>query len=561
MNMSRGAFAILAALALFARGAVTGASAAPKAPPRALPKDLAKVSAPGKFPIVTEPVALKVFIPSAGLIRDMKTNSSSVWLEKLTGVEIEWIETNKVDAKTKLNLMIASGDYPDVIMGMSAAGLGVQDVQRYGKQGNFIALNGLIDEQGYFIKELFKVQPEMLETITGDDGNIYGLPAVFTDDYHMTMRQKMWINRAWLDRLGLRMPTTTEEFYKVLKAFKTRDPNGNGLADEIPLSGAKRSQEDLASWIMCAFIPAGGPDDGADATLNNYEFVMDGKVSFSADKPEFREGLRFINKLYEEGLIDIAGLTQDRSQIKPLVDGKPVRVGAVASHHPGNFASLSDDARANINLYKAVPPISGPKGVRATPWIIDQVIQPGQFVITDKCENPMVAFRWADVMFSLDWALKEKGDEGVHWARVESKEGLVGLNGKGAKYRYLKVLTPDDNAQINTGPVWTRDLKNEFAKASAAGYSYEEFLYNATKAYEPYKVRRFPYATMAIDDKDIVEFNDLRRNIHAFVGESVDRFIIGDMDIEKQWDGYVKQLGQIGLDRYLRILQSSLSSM
>ncbi|MDP3180047.1 MAG: extracellular solute-binding protein, partial [Spirochaetaceae bacterium] len=527
---------------------------------KALPKDPAKVSAPGEFPIVAESVTLKVFIPSAGLIRDIKTNTSSVWIEKLTGVKVEWIETTKVDAKAKLSLMIASGDYPDVIMGMSAAGLGVQDVQRYGKQGNFIALNGLIDKQGYYIKDLFKVQPEMLGIITGDDGNIYGLPAVFTDDYHMTMRQKMWINQAWLDKLDLKMPTTTDELYKVLRAFKTRDPNGNALADEIPLSGAKRSQEDLASWIMCAFIPAGGPDDGADATLNNYEFVRGGSVHFSADKPEFREGLRYLARLYREGLIDVAGLTQDRSQIKPLVDGTTVRVGAVASHHPGNFASLSDDASANVNRYKAIPPIAGPKGVRATPWIIDQVIQPGQFVITDRCRNPVVAFRWADAMFSLEWALKEKGDEGTHWAKAGPKDGLLGLNGKGAKYKYLKVLTPDDNAQINAGPVWTRDLKNEFAKAQAMSYSYEEFLYNATKAYEPYKVRRFPFATMSIDDGDIVEFNDLRRNIHAFVGESVDRFIIGDMDIERQWDGYVEQLGQIGLDRYLEILHSSLSS-
>jgi putative aldouronate transport system substrate-binding protein len=503
---------------------------------------------------------LKVFIPSTGLIKDIKTNTSSVWLEKLTNVKVEWIETSKVDAKTKLNLMIASGDYPDVIMGMSAAGLGVQDVQRYGQQGNFIALNGLVDEQGYYIRELFMAQPEMLRTITGNDGNIYGLPAVFTDDYHMTMRQKMWINTAWLAKLGLRMPTTTDELYEVLKAFKTRDPNGNGLADEIPMSGAKRSQEDLASWIMCAFIPAGGPDDGADATLNNYEFVLDGKLSFSADKPEFREGLRFIIKLYKEGLIDIVGLTQDRSQIKPLVDVMPVRVGAVASHHPGNFASLSDDMGANVNQYRAVPPIRGPKGLRSTPWIIDQVIQPGQFVVTDRCKNPVVAFRWADAMFSLDWALKEKGDEGIHWAKVGPEDGLLGLNGKPAKYKYLKVLTPDDNAQVNCGPVWTRDLKNEFAKASAAGYSYEEFLYDATKAYEPCKVRRFPYATMAIGDEDIVEFNDLRSNIHAFVGESVDRFIIGDLDIEKQWEGYVKQLGQIGLGRYLELLQSALSA-
>jgi putative aldouronate transport system substrate-binding protein len=523
-----------------------------------LPKDPARTNAPGQFPIVQTPVTLKVFVPSIGFIKDFKTNSSAVWHEKLTNVKIEWIETSKVDAKNKLSIMMASGDYPDIIFGMSGSGISVQDLYRYGRQGSFLPMNDMIDAYGFYIKELLKSDPDMKQAMMSPDGKIYGLPAVFTDDYHMTMRQKMWINQAWLSKLGLRMPTTLEELYNVLKAFKTRDPNGNGLADEIPMTGAKRSQEDLAMWLMNAFLPAGGPDDGADATLNNYEFIINSKVYFDADKPEFREGLRYIAKMFREGLIDVAGLTQDKAQIKPLVDGGIVRVGAVASHHPGNFSSLSNDMSAPFHMYKALPPVSGPQGKRYTPWIIDQVIQPGQFVITDRCKNPLVAFLWGDSFFKLETALVDKGVEGIHWAKVDPKEGLIALNGKPANYKYLKVLTPDDNAQINIGPIWTRDLKNEFAKS--AGYSYEEFLYNATKLYEPYKIARYPYATASVSEKDSTEFNDLRRTIHSYVGESVDRFIIGDLDIDKKWEDYVRQLNQIGLSRYLKILQDAFTA-
>jgi putative aldouronate transport system substrate-binding protein len=533
---------------LFSAGAGLGA--------QGLPKDPAKLSAPGSFPIVSSPVTIRIFVPSAGLVKDIRTNSSSLWLQRTTGVKIEWLETSKVEAKTRLAMMLASGDYPDVIMGMSGSGLAVQDIPRYGRAGTFIALNELIESQGHFIKECFEAQPGMREAVTSADGRIYGLPLVMTDDYHMTMRQKMWINAAWLDRLGLRAPESTEELYRVLKAFKERDPNGNGRADEIPLTGARRSQEDLASWIMSAFIPCGGPDDGADVTLNNYEFVVDGKLLFSADKPAFRDGLRFIARLYREGLIDVAGLTQDKNQIKPLVDASPIRVGMVASHHPANFASLSDDMSANIHQFRVLPPIRGPAGFRSTPWIIDGVVQPGQYVITDKCRNPVVAFRLADTMFSLDWALKEKGDQGLHWKVADP--GMLGLDGRPAKYQYLKSLAMEDNAQINLCPGWTRDLKNQFARAPADTYSYEEFLYQATKLYEPAKVRRFPYATAQFAEADITEFTELRRNIHAFVGESVDRFIIGDLDIERQWEGYVRQLKQIGLERYMAILRAAM---
>jgi putative aldouronate transport system substrate-binding protein len=120
---------------------------------------------------------------------------------------------------------------------------------------------------------------------------------------------------------------------------------------------------------------------------------------------------------------------------------------------------------------------------------------------------------------------------------------------------YLKVLAKEDNAQINLGPGWTRDLKNE--AAITPGYSYEAMLYNQTKLYEPYKVARFPYVTASVADRDTQEFTDLRRTIHTAIAESVDRFIIGDLDLGTQWDAYVAQLRQIGLPRWLAILQAS----
>jgi putative aldouronate transport system substrate-binding protein len=531
-------------------------------PPKEKGAAAVAVSAPGQYPVVKEKVTLTAYIPSIGFIQDIKTNSSVLWLEQKTNVHVEWIETTKVDAKTRLSILLAGGDYPDMLVGtgQNGAGLSVQDVYRYGTQGVFIPLNDLIKRYGYFVTELFTKEPSVEPAITSPNGSIYGLPAVFTDDYHMTMRQKLWIEKNWLARLGLQMPTTTDDLYAVAKAFKEKDANGNGDPnDEIPLTGAKRSQEDLAMWIMNAYTPAGGPDDSGDALLNNYEFLVKGKVFFDATTSEFREGLRFINKLYTEKLIDVAALTQDKEQIKPLVDGGTVsRVGMAASHHPGNFAAMTDTSdQARYKQYVAVPPIKGPSGAQTTAWIIDGVIQPGQFEITSKCKNPEVAFRWADTTFSLDFGLKEKGNEGVHWSKADPSQKLIGLNGQPAKYVYGKVLAKEDNAQINLGQGWTRDLKNEFAPPGGTGYSYEQMLYNQTKLYEPYKVARFPYATASIAEKDMQEFNDLRRTIHTFVGESIDRFIIGDKSLDKDWDSYVAQLNQIGLPRFMEILEAS----
>ncbi|MBN1648803.1 MAG: extracellular solute-binding protein [Spirochaetales bacterium] len=516
------------------------------------------LSAPGVEPLVPEKITLTAFIPSIGFIEDIRENAMYKWIEEQTNVHIEWIESSKVDANTKLSVLLASGEYPDIIFGASGNGLAVQDVYKYGSQGIFIPLNDLIEKQGFYIKELFKAEPAFKDVITSPDGNIYALPAIFTDDYHMTMRQKYWINKKWLDNLGLKMPTTTDEFYAVLKAFKEKDANGNGDPnDEIPMTGSKRQKENTALWIMNAFIPAGGNDNSGDETLSTYEFVTDkGEILFTANKPEFREGLRFIRKLYKEGLMDVAALTQDRSQIKPLVDGGDTsRIGGSASHHPANFMSMSDDPSAPFYEYVTLPPLKGPKGQQNTPWFIDAVIKPGEFAITDTCKYPALAFRWADFCYKLSTMEHDKGIEGVHWERVTDPK-VLGLNGKPAKYKYLTDIKPDDNAQINMGPGWTRDMKNEFAKSD--GFSYEYFLYNATKQYEPFKIRRFPYSTAAVSAEDNVEFDDLRRTIHTFILESTSRFIIGDLDIEKDWDKYVSELEQIGLSRYLEILKKSL---
>ena len=78
--------------------------------------------------------------------------------------------------------------------------------------------------------------PGLLESITAADGNIYGLPQ-FDYSIQDVTNDTLIINTEWLEKVGMDMPTTTEEFYQVLKAFKEAgDLNGNGKADEIPFT-------------------------------------------------------------------------------------------------------------------------------------------------------------------------------------------------------------------------------------------------------------------------------------------------------------------------------------
>lgn len=103
------------------------------------------VTPKGTYPIVEEKVTLKVMVPSEALVENFETNEFTKWYEEKTNVHVEWIVVPQQSASEKLNLMLASGDYPDVIMRF-----GVTPAQQmiYGNQGVFLPLNDLIEQYG-----------------------------------------------------------------------------------------------------------------------------------------------------------------------------------------------------------------------------------------------------------------------------------------------------------------------------------------------------------------------------------------------------------------------------
>lgn len=191
----------------------------------------------GMFPLAEEQTTLRVAIRGQAQVEDYNTNAFTQWYEDQTNVQVEWVvlPANDDEALQKLNLMLSSGDIPDVIMGFYNITPAL--LQLYGQQGIFLPLNDLIEQHGTNVKNAFAQYPLAQQAITAPDGQIYGLPEI-NDCYHCSVAQKLWIYQPWLDALGLDVPTTTEEYYQVLKAFKEQDPNGNGQADEVPLSAA-----------------------------------------------------------------------------------------------------------------------------------------------------------------------------------------------------------------------------------------------------------------------------------------------------------------------------------
>lgn len=181
-------------------------------------------------------ITLRVAVIDKPSIEDWETNDFILWLEEVTNIDFVFELIPTESSAEKLGLMLNSGDYPDMFWN-----IGMTDamVSRFGvDEGMFLPLNDLIEEHGNFFKKyVMDVYPATVGIMTQLDGNIYSLPDV-NECYHCKYSNKFWINQAWLDNLGLEMPTTLDELYDVLVAFRDQDANGNGdPTDEIPMAG------------------------------------------------------------------------------------------------------------------------------------------------------------------------------------------------------------------------------------------------------------------------------------------------------------------------------------
>ena len=502
-----------------------------------------------------QPLEITFFAPQGKA--PMEENDFTKLIEQKFNVKIKW-DLAPSDALTdRRQLLLASGDYPEVFL---EGAFSRTDVLLYAKQGVLVPLNDLIDQHAPNIKKAMEEKPYLKEAMTAPDGNIYGIPRV-NECYHCTYSQKFWINKEWLDKLGLDIPTTTEELYEVLLAFKTRDPNGNGKQDEIPLTGAPDKyvwNGNIDAFLMNAFIY----NDNS-----KYLLVKDGKVDFAANKPEWREGLAYMHRLYKEGLIDPASFTQNDQAISQLGnrEGDEI-VGAFSSALIGYLVNVWDENNTRHQHWVPVPPLKGPNGVQLAG--VYQGLGSFSFVITNKAteEQRIAAIKIADYLYTEEGTLfSEYGpNEGIGWNMAE--EGELNIWGEQAKYTFERLEPEDPNKVRNdswslTGPKYmSKEFRDMFASAQdpLSPKGYETRLAQATKLYEPYAPAEYYPASAWIDAEDVDTAAQLTTAITDYVTSNMAQFILGKKDLEKDWDAYVKGFDGLNLDKYLEIYQKAL---
>jgi len=476
------------------------------------------------------------------------------WLEKNAGVSLEFVllPVDATEAETKLNLMFANGDYPDVI----CYNMDKDRMVELGKEGIFIPLNKIYEENSVHMKSIYEENPDLYANVIAPDGNMYGF-TVPNQCFHCTAYPKMLYNAEWLESLGMEVPTTTEEFKAVLLAAKESDFNGNGKKDEIALLGRDEINGNVQYPIMNYFIPC------SEETLL---YAKDGEVIFAADKDEFRKGLEYMKDLYDEGLIDPSSFTNDRAQEQAVVRSDDKLVFAFVARF---YAQITDLANTYTNeVIVAMPPVESETGARYQQenGYVDQANY--SWFITDNCENPEAAYRVGDLLMSEEGTLLQNyGAEGKGWIKldkpvasgIDGTDAIYKIGGIDAEYDATKDLLYTD---MFDGTLEMRAksgnfiLLNEEDHYTSAGFEYR--LYEETlKVVDYFYPEYLPNKLFIEDEADREKFSELKVSLKEYVDSAMARFITGELDLEKGWDSYVKDIQQYGRDEYIRIYQEA----
>ncbi|WP_314744110.1 ABC transporter substrate-binding protein [Treponema lecithinolyticum] len=523
-----------------------------------------KYTSKGTYPIVSEPITVNIMVAQPPCVENYNTNEFSKFMEAKTGVKVNWIMVPEQAAKEKLALTLASGDYPDAFLGFA---LSFEQETTYGAEEKL-----LMPLNKYYKDGTLPNLTKALEDFSGamgfmtiTDGNIYSLPRLEVC-YHCTNAAKMFVYKPFLDKLGLKVPQTTEEFYNTLVAIRDKDPNGNGKKDEIPLAGSIIGWNDqverflINSFIYCDL------DTNTNASYEaNVGYMLNGKkIDTAVNKAAYREALKYINRLYKEGLIYNGSFTQDSSQLTQLVESaaQPV-VGFAAGGWRGQFSSLSGERFLH---FQAIAPLKGPQGVREAVNFLSEP-QTGILVLSAKTPYAEAILRYFDYMYSTEGTLKQKyGNEGDAWAWASASD--VGLDGKKALWKQLKPWNDKDPQNVTFIQGYTIAETSAFRLGQAADVTgdyyapknLEKVLYDETyNLYKPYANVKKEVPSLKYTGEEIEKFSTIKQELANYIRQSAVKFMVGTLDVnsDKDWDTYLKNLDKLQLNAVLANMQKA----
>ena len=506
-------------------------------------------------------VTLTAWVPDNIRIEDWNTNAMTLYLEEQTGYDLEMVPLSSEDYTTKVNMSLTAGspdELPDIIF---SSGFTDTAVWSWAEAGSIIPLTDYYNDPELTVnineaKERTGV--DYTQQIVSPDGNIYGV-AVYNQSYGNEYFSKLWIYQPWLEALGQEVPTTTEEFYELLKLVAETDLNENGKKDEIGMLGSVGMYSAYWKALMSAFTYAGD---------SQYRVVEDGSVSVAYTTDEWKEGLKYLKQMFDDGLIAPESLTMSDEQFKTLINSDDPTVFSFVYA----AASMVESGTDRQTDYICIDTLTGPEGINYS--IYAPSVANITMVVTSNCSNPEAAFRIGDLLSSEYIGISQRwGEEGVNWDYAENVENISDYVPSVEGFD-LSIVAYDDAAfwagtEVSngswrqTGPyVRQYGIANGVGTLAGRADKYTEILNDANSLYQtaghqPAEV--IPKLIYTTDESDAIA--EIESVLNTYVNESMASFVAGSRDIDADWDNYLAEIDNIGLSQYLEVVQTAYDRM
>lgn len=499
------------------------------------------------------------------------SNPEDIWLweymRQAMNIDLQVEHVLQSAADERLNLMMVSGDLPDMLIGFE---LSTNELVRYGQvEGQLLDISPyLTEEYAPNMLKMFEQFPEILPLITAPDGGIYSVFGYVEDVSH---GPALFLRETYLEEKGLAMPTTLDEFTEVLRAFKADYP------DSTPLGGAENGSDPRA-WLMTAMGYITKDSIGISPALRN------GEVVIPAADETYLELLKLLNMYFNEGLISPDFFTLDSTAVNAqMADGQNI---AFASAPYMTFPNMED----YIQWSYAIPVTSE---WNDTPiYVQGSTVNVGSMVFSANTEHPELLVRIADYFFSNEGGLYKWNGP---WSQSEDTLGMIGgwtfEEGSNTVYYFedvesgaypstfaaiVSTIAPwgtsegfgyrKDLNDASHGSVW---LMQEMAGLETVGKVYREdygddyWRMTRDENALPYLTAAYPYITYYSED-DALRINELSTILEPHIRTETAKFITNARPLE-EFELYLTELKDLGveelLDYYTAAYETYLANM
>lgn len=457
--------------------------------------------------------------------------------EEFTGVHIEFLEQSAETSADKFNLMLVSGDYPDLVNGMDFTGGNDLAVE------SDFAMNIAEDIAEYApnYQDIIDSDPSIIKTITTDEGNVVAFYTFNSEKQGTT--EGAWIRGDWLEDLNLENPKTYDQWEEVLTAFKTEKgaeeplmmpsdmvPSGNFLASGFGIAATFQS-------MMGAAYPY---------------YVEDGEVKFGPLEEGYREYVTLINDWMNKGLISTTFI-QDNANPMGDVYSTNVSTGRSGIFFNGvgmisMFQANLTDADPNGQLIACYDARKNEDDVLHNANQ-DSIVGKMGITITTACENYELAMKWCDFWYTQDGVLL--ANYGILGESFEFDEN-------GIPYvTELVTNNPDGLSLMDTQFMYSTDSVNRINDITKTRSTYTEAGLAARDIWDYNRddANTLPEAVeLNADEAD--EHSSIYSDINTRLQEGIAQFITGARPME-EWDSFVEELYDMGIEDCIALQQAA----